>query len=145
MDHRVFDTFARRAATALDRRSALGIVSGAVLAIAIGQNDTEAKKDPNKKRERRERQQERREKRIKKHEAKCRAMANSCQGLSASYCDSTYHCPHPDEPACGDNAACKAERAGCCSLYAECIDNENHSSCHCNESAGNACLFNTHY
>ena len=81
MEDQSFDTLARRAAGACDRRSALTMLAGAALGstpalAAVGKGGNNKKDN--------------REKRQKKQVSRCRKQSSACAGVAADYCYTLY-------------------------------------------------------
>lgn len=118
MNEPAFDAFVRRAANALDRRSLLGVLTGAMLTAAVDPLATDAKKKKKKKNKKDEKKDD-------KKQAACLQQAADCRAGSEVYCKNKHCCDD------GARALCLAQRSNCCDLYAA-----------CDESGGNACIFN---
>jgi hypothetical protein len=100
MDSRTFDTWTRRAAQTLSRRSALGVVTGTVLAIPGSLLGALAKKGGKKGKKKR-----------------CRAKAIICFAAVEKFCNETYFV----DPGLGDlYDLCVRAFGQCCLLYKEC-------------------------
>ena len=122
MNESTFDAFVRRTANALDRRSLLGALSGAVMMAAIDPLSTEARKGKKDKKAKRRKKRE-------KREAACEQMELDCLAGSKVYCKEKHGtgcCPDP-----AAESQCLSERLTCCFLYGA-----------CKEAEGNACIFN---
>jgi hypothetical protein len=122
MDDSIFDSFTRRAAAGLQRRSLLAALGGAIMLTAVDplaiQAGNKGKKDKNKKKGK------------KKKPANCDQQELDCLGGSRVYCRNNYG-PGSTMPDSSKETQCLQERMYCCTLYGA-----------CKEFDGNQCIAN---